>query len=586
MYELRKNIDRAKACTYVDTDKTGNYDPSQEARLKALRLQRAKAAKAAKKKGKGKEKVRKEHIPKLILKLRFSAFGNVRNYTNDEDNWPPGWSDVDSDDEEEAKDYRNYYRRNTPNIDMQDGIEDPRGLVDDLTGHPSARGCKQCCMDDKECSMVEGGTFPCEECEEDDVICELIRISTTKGSCRQCVEDGQEICSFEDNPEQVICDECTEGDFSCDPLPPRNYTTPRNSYDKIMYGPNRKHIQCTFCRVEKKRCSLKKETDKPPCKHCKKEGIGCTFYDVPMAVTERKVAAAKKRAALGPTQGNAPEVSKPGSEYFSPEDLADMMRADEEVISREATPEIEMEDEAGNKGMLTKIRTSFAHPIHFNVSVENTNDCNFCEMPMFGFIGHFEKEVHVIRWHNELGYTEVGGGYCEERGPTTMCADCTNTRLQVICCPNHEFEALHDQADVLDFNVIGDELISADALSGDVRYQLQRWCSMCFSVATWGCATVQASLTGEDGENTVGCGLRLCDKCMETLRDEYLWDLEEMAGAMVRMPKTSEDDAAAGALQGKPRVDVDFLRTGGLLMRIMGASSGNAPADEDLKAMQ
>jgi hypothetical protein len=574
VYELRKNIDRTKAFTYIDTDRTGNYDPSQEARMKVLERQKAKATKKkCKGKGKGKAKVRKEHVPKFILKFHFNAFGNVRNYTNDEDNWPQGWSDVDSDDEEEAKEYHNYYRHNTPNVDIQDAIEDPQSLVDDITGYPSARGCKQCYKDGKECSMVEGGTFPCEDCEDEDVTCEPILEPMMKGRCRQCAEDCQETCSFENSPEQVICDECRDGDFSCGPLTPRNYKRPRISIDDIMYGPNRKYIQCTFCRVEKKRCSLKKKTDKPPCKFCKKHGIGCTFYDVPKAVTERKVAAAKKRAALGPTEGDAPEVSKPGSEFFSPEDLEDMMRANEEVISREATPEIEMEDEAGNKGMLTKIRTSFAHPVRFNVSVEKIDDCNFCEMPMFGFIGHFEKEVHVIRWYSGLGYTEVGGGYCEEKGPTTMCTDCTSTRLQVMCCPEHEFQSLYDHAEVLDFNLIGDALISTEPGSEDIHYQLQRWCSMCFIPASWGCATNQPSLTGEEGDQTVGCGLRLCDKCLETLRDQYLWDLEKMADAMARRPKISEDDGAAGALQGKPRVDVGFLRQHGLLMRVINASA-------------
>jgi hypothetical protein len=574
VYELRKNIDRSKAFTNIDNDKTGTYDPSHEARMKALERQKAKAAK--KMKGKGKAKLRKEHVPKFILKFHFSAFGNVRNYTNDEDHWPNGWSDVDSDDEAEAKEYRNYYRHNTPGVDIQDAIEDPQDLMDDITGYPAARGCKQCYKDRNECSMVRGGTFPCDDCEDEDVICEPILELTKKGRCRQCTDDGQERCSFEDNQEQVICDECTDGDFSCDPLLPRNYRRARISIDEILYGPNRKHTQCTFCRVEKKRCSLKKKTDKPPCKFCKKHGIGCTFYDVPKAVTERKVAAAKKRAALGPTEGNVPGVSKPGSNFFSPEDLEDIMRADEEVVSREATPEIEMEDEAGNKGMLTKIRTSFAHPIRFNVSVEKVNDCNFCEMPMFGFIGHFEKEVHVIRWYSNLGYTEVGGGYCEEKGPTTMCADCTSTRLQVMCCPEHEFQTMYDQAEVLDFDAIGDELIAADPGSADIRHQLQRWCSTCFTPASWGCATLQPSLIGEEGDETVGCGLRLCDKCMETLRDKYLWDLEEMADAMVRMPKTSEDDGEAGALQGKPRADVGFLRQNGLLMRVINAGAEDA----------
>jgi hypothetical protein len=163
-----------------------------------------KAAKAAKKKGKGKQKVRKEHVPKCILVLRFKTFGNVRNYTNDEDNWPGNWSEVDTEYEEEAKDHREYYRRNTPDANIQLPIEDPNGLVDDITGYPSARGCKQCRADGKDCTMTEGGTFPCDECKDEDVLCEPIIKPVTKGRCTQCAHDDQDTCSFEDDPERGL----------------------------------------------------------------------------------------------------------------------------------------------------------------------------------------------------------------------------------------------------------------------------------------------------------------------------------------------------------------------------------------------
>ena len=89
-----------------------------------------------------------------------------------------------------------------------------------------------------------------------------------------------------------------------------------------------------------------------------------------------------------------------------------------------------MEDTDGHKGMLTKIKTSFSHPIHFG-AIENTTDCNFCELPIFGFVGLFEKEVHVIRWYSGLGYTEVGGGHAEN-GPTTMCQVCNIGKLYLV----------------------------------------------------------------------------------------------------------------------------------------------------------
>ncbi|KAL5116239.1 hypothetical protein ACEQ8H_005904 [Pleosporales sp. CAS-2024a] len=581
-YELRRNIDRSKAYTFIDTDNTGNYDPDREARLEALRLRKSKAAKAAKKKGKGKAKIQNEHIPKRILKLRFETFGNVRNIMNDEENWPNGWSEEDTEYEQEAKDYRDYHRRKTPNIDMQIPIEDPLKLFDDVTGYPFARGCKQCRLDDKDCPMVGSGTFPCKECMEEDVHCEPIMEPAIKDHCKQCEVDDEEHCSFKDDPDQAVCDRCSDHGFVCVPLPPQNSKAPRISIEEIMYGPDRRHIQCTSCRIQKKRCSLKKKTDKPPCRNCKKNGIGCTFFDVPKVVTDRKAAAArkkkkkkKKNGALGHTEGAAPSVSKPDLELFSREDLEDMYREDEENLSREDTPEIEMEDYDGNKGMLTKIKTSFAHPIRFNVSVDYGTDCSFCSMPVFGFIGSFEREVHVIKWYDGLGHTELGGGHCEDKGPTVMCTDCTMARVQINLCENHEFECCFQDDDIQHYEIIAEDLVSEQCGSGDVRYQLQRWCSLCFSVAKWGCATRQLALTGgaDDDEERVGCGLRLCGKCLETLRDNYGWSLDDMATAMAMLPKATENDGRDDALEGKPRADVEYLSTEGLLMRTVCAES-------------
>jgi hypothetical protein len=530
--------------------------------------------KSAKKKGKGKTKERapKEHVSKFIVQLRFKAFGNLRNITNDEENWPKNWSEIDSDDEEAQKEYCDYYRRNTPGCEPQIGIEDPSGELEDMTGYAAARGCEQCRIDNKVCSMNDGGTFPCEECKDEEHLCEPIRAPTTKGRCKQCVNDDQETCSFKEDPDQAVCDECMASDQACESLPPTGYKTPHISIDEIMYGPDRRHTQCTSCRSEKKRCSLKKKTDKPPCNQCKKNKIGCTFYDLLKTVVEKR-GAAKKSATLGPTDGVAPEVSQPGSKFFSLEDLEDMDCEDEEMLSREATPEIEMEDDAGNKGMLTKIKTSFAHPIEFNVEIKGQDDCNFCEMPMFGFVGYFECEVHVIRWYSGLGFTELGGGHREVNGATTMCVDCTNTRLGIIFCEGHEIDRLTDTFVDENFRTVATELMDSEPGSQAMRYQLQRWCSMCSSVATWGCAKVQPALTEDDGSEVVSCGLRLCDRCTETLRDDFYWDSGAMAEDMIHRDKANEEDEETGELERKPRADVEFLRKNSLLMNTLTAGA-------------
>jgi hypothetical protein len=518
-----------------------------------------------------KDKAKKEPVMKCIVNFLFpNRLGDVRNIINDEDNWPDDWSELDSDEERDRAEIRNSYRHKTPEHEYtpQVPIPDPGNDVDDLTGYPAARGCKTCRKSGLTCSLVEGGVYPCEDCQEEDHVCELIQECPVKGGCKQCADEELQ-CSFEHDPDQAICDQCQDAQQNCEALPPAGYKPPRTSIDAIMYSAGRKHIACTFCRMEKKRCSLKKKTDKPPCRNCEKNCIGCDFYDLP---TERP-AAVKKKSPPGLTEGDAPEVSKISVNDFTPEELEWMNATDTTQYSREATPELEMEDEAGNKGMLRKIPTSFAHPIEFHTSCSN---CNFCEMPIYGFVGYFERQVHVIQYYNGLGCTEVGGGHCENNGPTRMCAECTNTRLQIMCCPSHELERIAPDDAALDFDALAGELMGAKPGSAEVRYQLQRWCSMCFSVATMGCGTLQGAVANEDDQEIAGCGLRLCDGCAGKLRDEHLWDFNAMADQMDLMPKTSEEDEQSGALLGKARADVGFLSERGLLMKCVSAGAGES----------
>ncbi|KAF3048135.1 hypothetical protein E8E12_010678 [Didymella heteroderae] len=564
-YKLRQNIDRQKAVTHVDTDKSGNFDPEQEAKERAAKLVRAKVAKKEKKekrKKKSKNDTPRGYVMKYIVKLPFDAFGNVRNITSDEQNWPDNWSEIDSEQERELEEYRETFRANTPDRSLQLPLGDPAGEFDDLTGHPEARGCKQCRQLEQSCSMVKDGKYPCGRCVEDGGECRPIQEPAVKGRCNQCDQADEQVCSFENDPTQPICDHCADNDHICTALPPDGYKAPRVNIEEIDWSEGRHHVTCSACRKDKKQCSLKGLKDKPPCKYCTKNNIGCTFFDLPKLDSEKQ---AKKKKIL--TDIIAPEVTKPNSEYFTAEDLADMTRRNTVVLEREPTPEIEMEDGEGNKGMLTKITTSFAHPIRFQAQ-----DCNFCEIPVFGVVGYFEREVHVIRWHNGLGYAEVGGGHCQDTGETSMCPDCTNRRLQIVVCPGHRFEQLVDA--IIDHDALADELAEAETGGADVKYQLQRWCSVCFSPAFHGCCTVQPDVTGQEEVEVTGCHLRLCVACEQSLREDYGSNFDQMVKDMDIKPKIVEADELLGReTKGRPRADVGFLKQDGLLMLTVMAMS-------------
>jgi hypothetical protein len=467
---------------------------------------------------------------------------------------------MDTYQEHKLTDYREFRRSNTPDHELQSLLEDPAGKVDDLTGYPAARGCKQCRKHEQSCSMVKGSIYPCQECTEDGIECQPIQEPTVIGRCKQCDTSEEDFCSFEDDPTQTICDHCADNDHICEALPPDGYKAKRIDLDEIAYGPNRLYIACTACRRDKRRCSLKGKQEKPPCKYCKKNNIGCTFYDIPKLEIQKQTA--NKKTLL---EEIAPEVVHPNSGFFTAKDLADMDRRNDNILSREPTPEIEMEDTEGNKGILTKIKTSFAHPIRFSVAIDANSNCNFCELPVYGMVGHMEREVHVIQWDTGLGYSEVGGGHCGDNGATTMCEECTNRRLQIIVCPGHQFERMTYES--LENDVLTDALLSAEIGSLEMQYQLQRWCSLCFSPAVFGCNVVQPGLLGDEESEVTGCGLRLCHDCEMALQKDFNGDFDRIVEFLDKQPKVSEADEMSGDVEGRPRADVGFLKQDSLLVR-------------------
>ncbi|KAF2263236.1 hypothetical protein CC78DRAFT_604746 [Lojkania enalia] len=611
-YGLRRNIDRQVATTYLDVDKSGDYDP-RDARKK----------KKVMPKMKGKGKTPKKRVRKLIVRLSFERIGNVINATDGEENWPEDWSELDSEQERELQKEEGerekrkaLYRQNTPGVEPQEPIPDPLSstqpddnrAVEDLAGHPAARGCYECRIRDVKCSVAEGGTWPCRHCFDNDIDCRLIIEPRKKGQCKRCREIGEE-CSFQSDEEpHAMCRQCFDAEFPhCEAGPPKGYKHDRIDLDTIMYGPNRLWTHCTHCRIQKKMCSLKWKVDRPPCKQCKRGKLACTFYDLDkvdqgkMAEMSRQThkPKSKARAQQGRIEASkrfnpfylqeGGEVARKAYEtFYSDADVA-FLEADkdndEEERLREATPEVEMTDAEGRRGVLTKIMTSFSYPIIFHTTTprNGASDCNFCQDVIFGMWGYGEKKVHVIRWHNGLGYSEVAGGHREENEEgTSMCADCTMSRLQVILCPNHELTRYASRGQEEDLDSIADALRVAKPRSAEMRHGIQKFCSMCVKVASFGCCTPQPSLSttrdSEDGALIPGCGLRLCEDCVEKLRKDFQGDSHAMAAAVDSESKTKFEDGKPVASIGDIRADVGFLTTNGLLMKNVEAIVGG---DED-----
>lgn len=288
------------------------------------------------------------------------------------------------------------------------------------------------------------------------------------------------------------------------------------------------------------------------------------------------------------------ECSTTGPGFFSPEDIAYMRheRSSQEDETEEPEPEepVMMTDMAGHHGLLTKIKTSFAHPMVFSVvpNPDAVQDCNFCEIPVFGMVGHFEREVAVIHWENGLGYTEIMNGHREDHGPTTMCETCAYQRLQIMMCPDHRLHKMMVENE-LDFDSAAEELIITEGRTAGMQQQLQRWCSMCFSLATHMCCTSQPSVSaGEEGDDQAeleGCGLRLCGECAHKLVQVYDNSVDTMATVFDEISKPREKDndddseideetPTEANEQSSVRADVGLLRMDGLLMNMVKSMGG------------
>ncbi|KAF2016906.1 hypothetical protein BU24DRAFT_140503 [Aaosphaeria arxii CBS 175.79] len=570
-YDFRKNVNRAVASTWVDIDQSGTYDPEAEREL--ARIKKMKMRAAAKKRNAAAVKPEK-----FIVVLQFpTRITTVLNLVDGEENWPDGWSEVDSE-EERVREERRAARKSLAKKQPK-RIRDPANIVDDLTGHPAARGCTECRKAGEDCSLVHGQTWPCQICKEQDIECNLIIPPVEKDKCRRC-EDDDEPCSFTDpraknKNNRGVCDRCHYGGhLGCAIRPPKGYKIPRIDLAELSYGPNREYVNCSHCRASKRRCSVKSKKDRGPCNQCKKAKIGCTFFEFPptppIFLEDEPTKVRRKENRVERPPERVP--------LFTDEEIAEYDRQARAVRKREPTPEFEMEDTLGRKGRFTHLWTSFAHPIDFQIHSQSIQgQCDFCASPCFGILGHCEKRVYTIRWHNDMGYTEIGGGHRDQHDATVMCQRCTMGRVQMIIC-DHGMRSLGD-AQNLDFEAAADDLAESEP-GPDRSHQLQRWCSLCFTPASFRCGVQQPNLFdsfADTGEETIidGCGFRLCTKCEGRLRCDFQGDYEALIATMDKDPKfRDEEEENEDATATVTRADVGLLLKQGILMRTVENSIG------------
>lgn len=191
-YELRRNVNRLGAeSTHIDLDQSGDYDPVEEARSRSSRAAIAKRTKRSQEAKKDNEKNKRfsgkgNAVPisdqdigfKGIVKLSFKAMDKVVGITS------------------------GVYRIPHSQRASHTRIPDPAGEDNDLTGHPVARGCKKCRLEDIECSMISDGRYPCSSCQNGKFECQRIVEIIATERCERC-ERYDQPDSFENAKDKV-----------------------------------------------------------------------------------------------------------------------------------------------------------------------------------------------------------------------------------------------------------------------------------------------------------------------------------------------------------------------------------------------
>lgn len=411
------------------------------------------------------------------------------------------------------------------------------GIEEVTLGHPAARGCKGCLELGILCTLLkEGYTYPCVDCVEDGIECELVLPPSKKRPCESC-RRRKIVCSYrEGGNHSVPCQQCTDSTLKCiaGPLSGRTRTGPSLDQDfsaKQRFVPTaqRLFITCTQCRQAKRWCSLKNKDQEAPCKHCKSTDIDCTFERLPDKPKKRRKVSAKRAERLKQIQ--------------------------DPVIS------------AGAPQTKT-IKTRYAHPIAFNyVHVEDNEDesvpCDWCASLAFGVLGLDEVEVAVIDHGAGQGYIELSGGHTERgQKPSRMCPDCTMERLQISGCKTHDIQPIQGlDPDDFDFDAaIKCLLPGSQRNAGSPPY---KYCVVCPGPAFLECCKPNTLDVGPDEDalelsSAAGCGLLLCETCAVSLVEEHDGSLESLVAAL-------EIDGGQFGL----RADVKFLLgSGELLQRI------------------
>ncbi|CAL5868064.1 uncharacterized protein PFLUO_LOCUS2287 [Penicillium psychrofluorescens] len=443
------------------------------------------------------------------------------------------------------------------------------GLGNFAAHAPVGKPCVSCEDLEMDCSLAKRPlSYPCKSCKVDGLECELTTTPRWKRDCEKCrSRHGGPKCSyiFADYDHTMPCTYCGERGFKC------------------IAGPAVKppvRLMTDFDNDHGNHAQLAQYDPSSPVDEGAKSSVSSETHS-----TENTEDDPTTTLAVGTIpRNNVPSPSGPGpieydQEVLHPGTTVDVGETsnDPGFLSAEPTeydldllnppPTVER-DEGNNISFSTehlsdtfadmevtrqyRVTTYFAHPMEFLYEApdDGTRPCHWCNNYAYGLKGLGKRYVEIADFGDGQWIELENGHQLDGKEPSRMCVECVFARVRILQCPKHKGRKL--PLEIVNGSV--DKHVALDTLLGAERCLFtgpsipppkQPWCSLCLEPATHCCGAHQ-----DDPSIGLGCGLMLCQKCL----DRYMYH-----GTIEAVVEQNRINPSANT---ETRADVEFILKG------------------------
>ncbi|KAJ5513702.1 Peptidase C19 ubiquitin carboxyl-terminal hydrolase 2 [Penicillium fimorum] len=399
------------------------------------------------------------------------------------------------------------------------------------------RECAACQELGMECSFASDPdpySYPCTTCEVDDVFCVVSPPPKWKRSCELCKGRKKELCSyrFADYDHSQPCLSCRNQGFEC------------------VAGPARHPPFALFSTSESSEPSSSPKFGSPASSNSHRSSPELDDPDVPEPVIlSSPIIHSPKIQTLetNPRKSNSWEVSSPSCSTVQrsvvdgpkPLEVIEITDSDDDIPKKQKSS-IDISDSLGSPSCTSvsntiasqpanihRIWTELAHPVLFLAH----DCCDWCNNFAYGITGLGPRNPEV--WTDDTGtIVELQDGHIAEgKEQSRMCVSCTWNRCNIIQCSHDTFNLLpapfppQDEVRKATASTLlyraSEALTDPETGEAGTFYPspIYEWCGLCREPAVGSCQAAQPVDVYADvvdcDEETSGCGLMLCEYCLE-----------------------------------------------------------------------